>query len=308
MEQQDLHNDNNTFLAKWLAGELSDDTLKTLVSEDDFNAYLKLKRGIEAHARLEAPIDESFSKISNRIGEKKPKVRKLNTNTWFIGIAASIVLFFGLFFTLGDDVTTIATNYGEHKTITLLDGSEVILNSKSTLTYNEEDWLSNRRLTLEGEAYFKVEKGSTFTVVTNNGDVKVLGTQFNVNSVSDLFEVVCFEGKVSVQSKGETQILLPTYSVRRINGHAFETWETLETNPTWIDGESTFRSVPISYVISALESQYDVVINAKDIDQTIIYTGSFTHTDLDTALKTVFKSLQIRYVEKEKGNIYLSIK
>ncbi|WP_298904093.1 FecR family protein [uncultured Psychroserpens sp.] len=308
MEQQDLHNDNETFLAKWLAGELSNDVLKALVTEEEFNSYLKLKKGIETHERLEGSIDDSFANISDRISQKHTKVRQLNTNSWFIGIAASIVLFFGLFFTLGDDVKTIETNYGEYKTVALLDGSEVILNSKSTLTYNEDDWASNRTLTLDGEAYFKVKKGSTFTVVTTNGEVKVLGTQFNVNSVSDLFEVVCFEGKVSVLSKGETHVLLPTYSVRRINGHGLETWETSEADPTWIHGESTFKSVPLNYVISALESQFNVVIEAKNIDKTIIYTGSFTHSDLDTALKTVFKSLQIRYVEKEKGNIYLSTK
>ena len=213
-----------------------------------------------------------------------------------------------MFFILGDDIVTIETNYGEQKTIVLLDGSEVILNSKSTLTYDEDDWENNRILNLKGEGYFKVRKGSTFTVVTDNGDVKVLGTQFNVNSLNDLFEVSCFEGKVSVTSKAENYILLPTNSVRRINGFDVEQWKTLDVNPSWINGESTFKSVPLKYVITSIESQYNIKIESKEINSNLIYTGSFTHKDLDIALKTVFNSLQIRYIEKEKGNIYLSSK
>ncbi|WP_298761148.1 FecR family protein [uncultured Psychroserpens sp.] len=308
MKEQDLHNEKDTFLAKWLEGKITDGDLKALVTVAEYNSYMKIKKGIETYEALEASTEASFEKITDHISKKKGNVRKLHTNSWFIGIAASIVLFFGLFSLLGDDIVTIKTNYGEYKTIALLDGSEVILNSKSTLTYNEDEWASDRSLHLVGEAYFKVEKGNTFTVHTENGAVKVLGTQFNVNSISDLFEVVCFEGKVSVQSKDENYILLPTHSVRRINGHSIEKWETFETDPTWIHGESTFKSVPLKYVISALESRYDINIEAKDIDQTVVYTGSFTHNDLDTALKTVFKSLQIRYVEEDNRNIYLSIK
>nr|WP_321236883.1 FecR family protein [uncultured Psychroserpens sp.] len=308
MKEQHLNNENDIFLAQWLAGDLSDNELKILVSKADFQSFLKIRKGIETYEALEASTEASFAKIQEKISNKPSKVRKLYTNTWLIGVAASIVLFFGLFSIIGDEMVIIETNFGEQKTIALLDGSEVMLNSKSTLTYNEDEWKENRSLSLDGEAYFKVKKGSTFTVTTQNGDVKVLGTQFNVNSVSDLFEVVCYEGKVSVHTKAEDYILLPSNSVRRINGHAIEKWETSAINPTWIEGESSFKSVPLPYVISALESQYDIAIDATHVDQTLIYTGSFTHNDLDTALKTVFKSLQIGYTEKEKRNIYLSTK
>jgi ferric-dicitrate binding protein FerR (iron transport regulator) len=306
MKNEASHNTNETFLAQWLEGELSDFELKELVSDSDYKSFLKIRKGLEVYDQLEASTDASYAKIQEQINQHKGKVRRLHVNTWLIGIAASVVLFFGLFSILGDDLVTIETNFGEQKTVALLDGSEVILNSKSTLIYNEDSWKNNRTLRLNGEAYFKVKKGSTFTVVTDNGDVQVLGTQFNVNSVSDLFEVVCFEGKVSVRTNNEEHILLPSNSVRRINGNAIEKWSIGDANPSWIDGESSFRSVPLKYVISALESQYSIDINSDAIDDNVIYTGSFTHKNLNTALMTVFKSLQIQYVEKEKGNIYLS--
>jgi ferric-dicitrate binding protein FerR (iron transport regulator) len=310
MKEQDLHNDKDTFLAKWLEGELSDDTLKTLVSLEDYNSFVKLRKGIQTYDALESSTDTSFVKIKDHISSSNnnTKVKPLNSRVWLMSIAASVVLLFGIFFILDDGIITIETNYGEQRTISLLDGSEVILNSKSTLAYNEDDWENNRSLNLKGEGYFKVKKGSTFTVVTDNGDVKVLGTQFNVNSLSDLFEVSCFEGKVSVSTKAENYILMPTNTVRRINGFDVEQLKTKDIDPSWIHGESSFKSVPLKYVIKNLEAQYNIEINSKDINSDIIYTGSFTHKDLDTALKTVFKSLQIRFIEKEKGNIYLSTK
>ncbi|MGB3606869.1 FecR domain-containing protein, partial [Psychroserpens sp.] len=73
-------------------------------------------------------------------------------------------------------------------------------------------------------------------------------------------------------------------------------------------GESSFKSVPIGYVISAIEAQYGISIKYDTIDEHVIYTGSFTHSNLNLALKTVFKSLDIIYNEKEKGIIYLSQK
>lgn len=306
MEKQDLNNENDTFLAEWLAGEISDEQLKTLVSSEDYLAFLKIRKGIETIGALEAPVDESFERLKSRMNQKRGVVRSLQPLRWAAGIAASIIVLFGVFTFLDDNVVTFNTNYGEQQTIALLDGSQVILNAKSTLSYNEDDWSSNRSLELNGEAYFKVEKGSTFTVNTENGSVTVLGTQFDVNTFSDYFEVTCYEGKVRVESLNETYVLVPGQTVRRINGDPADQWESNVIAPSWIAGESSFKSVPIEYVISTLESQYDVTIHAENIDDSIIYTGSFTHEDLDVALQTVFRSLNLNYIEKEKGNIYLS--
>ena len=315
MKEQNSHNDNEVFLAKWLAGELSDQALESLVSETEYISFLKLRKGVQTLEALDVPKDHSLNTIKNRVSTKlkqpyldQEKVKSLNAQRWILGIAASVILLFGLFFSLDDDMVTITTNFGEQRTVVLLDGSEVILNSKSTLVYDRDNWEDNRKLDLKGEGYFKVKKGSTFTVVTDNGDVNVLGTQFNVNSMNDLFEVVCFEGKVSVLTKKEKYTLLPAHTVRRINGFEAEQWETRAVNPTWINGESTFKSVPLKYVIESLEAQYNIIIHAKRVNTDLIYTGSFTHKDLNTALKTIFNSLQIRYIEKEKGNIYLSTK
>ncbi|MBO6607116.1 FecR family protein [Psychroserpens sp.] len=306
MIKQDSHNENNRFLAQWLAGDISDEQLKSLVSSEEFTAYTKIRKGLETIEALDAPIDSSLEQIKARMANNGGVVRSLQPLRWVVGVAASIIVLFGMFTFLNNDTVSFNTNFGEQQTIALLDGSEVILNAKSTLSYNEDEWTSNRSIELDGEAYFKVEKGSTFTVNTDNGSVTVLGTEFDVNAFKDYFEVTCYEGKVRVESLNESFILVPGQTVRRINGDSANQWESTVGAPSWINGESSFKSVPITYVIATLESQYDITINSEGIDDSIIYTGSFTHGDLDVALQTVFRSLDLNYIEKEKGNIYLS--
>jgi ferric-dicitrate binding protein FerR (iron transport regulator) len=305
MENSNLNNNEDTFLAQWLEGKLSDAELKNRVGEIEYSAYLKLRKGIEVSEQLNTSSDETFNKIQEKINNKNTKVRKLNPYNWGIGVAASVILLFGLFSIFSNNTTIIETGFGETKTIALLDGSEVILNSKSTITYNEDDWKEKRTLTLDGEAYFKVKKGEVFTVITNNGSVKVLGTQFNVNASNDLFDVVCYEGKVGVKTLESDHILLPTNGVRKINGNPIESLVTNLLKPTWIDGESTFKSVPIKYVISELEEQYNIEFDASAINGTTIFSGSFPHKNLKVALKTVFEPLNITYTEKENRNIKL---
>ncbi|MGB0981055.1 MAG: FecR family protein [Winogradskyella sp.] len=307
MKKEFSHNDSDIFLAQWLEGELSDNDLKNLISEDDFSAYLKLRKGMDVAEKLNAPVTDSFAKIKNRIENKKQKVKPLYTN-WTIGVAASIVLLFGLFTIFGNKTITTETGFGESKSIVLLDGSEVILNSKSKITYNEDNWKENRTLQLEGEAYFKVAKGETFTVQTGNGSVTVLGTQFNVNSTQDFFDVVCYEGKVSVKTSENYSVLLPNNTVRSVKGYPVVTSKNLDKKPTWIDGESTFKSVPLRYVIKALENQYNITFNAEAINKTDVFTGSFPNNNLNIALKTVFETLSISYYENENRNIKLRYK
>ena len=70
------------------------------------------------YGKLEKPIDVSFEQIKNRI-ENNKKVRKINRN-WYVSIAASIILFVGLYGILGDDSVLEQSNFGEQRTINLV--------------------------------------------------------------------------------------------------------------------------------------------------------------------------------------------
>ena len=306
MGNQDLHTENEFYLAQWLDGKLTDEELRKFVPEDDFLAYQELRKGITVYEDLEQPIDASYQQLKDIIEfGKRRKVRKLYIS-WAASIAASVILFFGLFTMLNGGSITLQTAISEQITFTLPDGSEFTLNANSNIRYRKKDWNTNRMIYLNGEAFFNVEKGSTFIVSTENGKVQVLGTQFNVNSNLDYFEISCFEGSVkAMPDGGEEYILTPGNTFRRIDGHPNEAWEFSKDSPSWMDGESSFKSVPLKYVISAFEKQYDLKFDSEKIDDSLLFTGSFGHDDIEVALASVFNAMQIGYNDGLDGVIVL---
>ena len=299
------NNKEEYFLAKWLEGEIADQDLKLLVSTNDYLSFLELRNGINNYELLEQPLNTSLTKIKNRIAFKKKNTTNKTSYRWTLSIAATLAILFGLFFLMAPNEINHTTAFGEQKTIELPDGSLATMNSKSGINFNPNSWVTNRVLNLTGEAYFKVKKGSQFTVNTTNGNISVLGTEFNVKTTDNFFEVVCFEGKVKVNNDHKEFILTSGKSVRKINKNLEEEYFTTNNFPAWTTGESKFMSVPLEFVIQSLEKQYNLVIQSNEVDLTRIYTGSFTHQDLDIALASVFKTMNIKYLKKENGIISL---
>ncbi|MDC8004785.1 FecR domain-containing protein [Aureisphaera galaxeae] len=303
MEKSHLNNEQEVYLAKWMAGEISDAELAEHISEEDFTFYKKLRLGTEL---LRTPGTDTFSAIQEKItSQQKAKPLPRKYIRWTMAAAASLVMLFAGYWYVMNGDTTISTTFSEQKTIALLDNSEVILNAKTQLSYEERSWENNREVHLDGEAYFKVEKGSTFSVITENGSVQVLGTQFNVKTTLDYFEVTCYEGMVEVRNGGKAKVLLPGMTVRRINGHPLEDGRSSQEQPSWIHGESSFKSVPLTYVLAELENQYSLTFDTKAIDDSARFTGSFGHDNKEVALSTVFNAMRIEYSYNDQKVVVL---
>ena len=289
------------FLARWVSGELSEEELKAFKKHPEYQYYAKIMAGADALDLKTYDVEKELialkSKRENTTNKKKKgTVIKLLP---YVAVAASIAIIFGIFlFGSKDD---FATQYGETLTVQLPDGSEMILNAKSKASFDKDNWKNTRLVSLEGEAFFKVTKGSKFTVSTKNGEVSVLGTQFNVQSHNALFEVNCYEGKVSVVNKNYTEILTAGKAYRNY-GNTPENWTFTGAEPTWLSNTSSFRSIPLKYVFKELEEQYNIQINSSNIDLTTIYTGTFPNNDKEVALRTVFSTLGMDYTISEDGN------
>ena len=297
--------ENEKEILKWLNNELSSEEIKDLKQSENLQTLEKI-----AHyaSQLETPkVDaqaalEAF-KIRNH-SKKKTKVRTLNFKAFYRVAAILVVMLTSGYFLFSNNVKSFETQIAQTKTVTLPDNSEVILNSATKLSFNEKKWADERVLTLEGEAYFKVQKGQTFSVNTTSGVVTVLGTQFNVKERKNYFEVNCYEGLVSVTYHNETIKLPPGKTFRVING-AIENVEDFDTqNPSWIQQESSFNKIPLNQVIAELERQYDIKIKIKDVDTSKLFTGSFTHSDKEIALKAVTIPLQLSYSTEGKNIIF----
>ena len=61
----------------------------------------------------------------------------------------------------------------------------------------------------------------------------------------------------------------------------------------------------MNYVILELEKQYNIEIDASKIDESIIFTGSFSNKDLKLALASVFKTMNIHYIKDKNGVLIL---
>ncbi len=294
--------DINDFLAKWAADELSHEEKEAFKKTEDYKYYQAILEGTEL---LEVPTydSEDFFAAVQRKKSNEKKVVRLVPN-WAYAVAASVAVIFGYFF-LFDNTVNHTTGFGEQLVITLPDDSEVILNAKSSLEYDKDDWEEGERnVSLDGEAFFKVEKGSDFVVDADDGKVAVLGTQFTVNTNSDVFEVICYEGRVKVTKAPLDKVIIAGEAVRMVES-TIESWNVDAQAPSWMSGESSFSNAPIHQVIKALENQYNISFKSQDIDPDLRFTGSFTHNNLEIALRSVFESMEIKFTFIDKITIDL---
>jgi len=294
MDTHDPNHDKETFLADWLAGKLTDVQLQQRVSAEDFSAYQKLRQSLESLQVSDPDLQNNFDAIKEKRQSKNTVTRKKTIPIYrYSAIAAALFLLIGLY-NLFVFSNSVATDYGKTARIQLSDGSQVALNAKSEVSF-PTFFKCNRTLKLNGEAFFEVTRGSTFTVKTGHGNVTVLGTKFNVVSRPGYFEVVCLEGKVKVVSSQQSLILAVGEAVR-FYGNQSETWtEIYPKHPLWMAGESGFKKAPLFFVLAQLEQQYHYSVQYPKQFAPIKFTGSFPNRDLDTALQSICAPLNLKY-------------
>ncbi len=296
MKKEDL-------IIKWLDNNLNEEELRAFKKLDASSAFMKIDEVAQNYAAPSFDQDGVFAKIN----EEKNRIQKTPWTRYVSGIAAALVVSLGLYFALFNttpNTTHIAEN-ANHVEFVLPDASEVLLNAGSQIVYNEEDWSSKRELTLNGEAFFKVATGTTFTVATQHGDVTVLGTQFTVNARENYFEVVCYEGVVAVKTNKETLNLSAGNSYKSYNGQNFNGTVT-QSQPSWVDAKTIFKSVPYFAAVNELERQYDIKVTFDPDLENTLFTGSFTHENLETALEAITIPLNLSYDMKGKNVVLKS--
>ena len=296
----------NYFLAKWLNKEITEAELLKYISDDELRSYKKI---VATTSLLEAPkynAEEALLKL--KCVPKKSKVRKLNFSSQFYKVAAVLALLLTSYYFISNKRTSYSTQLAEKINFELPDNSKVNLNADSEITFKTKNWESKRELNLKGEAYFNVKKGSKFTVNTSLGSVSVLGTHFNVLARNAYFEVFCYEGLVSVQYKNET-IKVPAGSTFKVLNSKSEFSDgIIETNPSWLQNNSSFKSVPYSYVIKEIERQYNIEVTYDKSYEDTLFTGTFTHTNLNTALKAICIPLNFNFTIFSKNKVSIKMK
>ena len=276
----------------------------------DINALI-----CEQASQLSVPLglskEAAFERLMQRIdsGEKTAKIIKPKFGYWAIGLAASLLLLFGAYWTTIRDVQTEAiAGRAEQKVIILPDGSKVSLNAGSQIAYSQNHFTKKRDLSLTGQAFFEVKKGSHFQINTPNGKVEILGTSLDVMSRNKAFKVTCLTGKVKVTSDKSTEVILPGESVeKQSNGLVKRTEADAEKLSAWRTGEFHYHNAQLISIFAEIERQFNVSVEGVGLE-TRNFTGWFPNKNLQVALDLVCIPMGLRYeiennkvVVKDKG-------
>lgn len=214
-------------------------------------------------------------------------------------------------------VHTVSTGFSEKKTISLSDGSEIILASGSVLTY-KENWLQQptQQVTLQkGEAYFSIQSSEDgnpaiphFEVETEDGTTSVMGTRFTVSTYGTGTQVVLEEGEVRVtvsrveESEPLTTILAPG---------EMATWkkdqseiEMRKVNPrvytSWTSNQLFFDDTPLSNLVHRIERTYGVNVEIIDPELTDMkLSGAVDFHSLEALIEAVSDVLNISITQSD---------
>jgi ferric-dicitrate binding protein FerR (iron transport regulator) len=288
--------DKDALIKKWLLDELSDVEKTAFDALDDSQFNKKIIEDAQFFKASKVTQVSDFKSLKNRYdNENKKVVRRINWIQPLLKIAGVAVILVGLYAVFfNNSLTEIQTLASEKINIELPDHSKVILNASSSIAYNKKNWDNNRHLKLDGEAYFKVAKGKTFDIITSDGVVTVVGTQFNVKQRQNYFEVKCFEGIVKVVSGNIERRLLAGETYQIIN-HKFKEGKISAVKSNWITNMSVFDAVPIKEVFAELERQYNVKLTLRQINPKRLFTGGFTHDNIENALISITQPMNMTY-------------
>lgn len=208
----------------------------------------------------------------------------------------------------------VVAQRGQKSSITLPDGSQVMLNSASSISYSSDYNVTNRDVYLWGEAYFDVADNQNipFIVHTQEMSVRALGTKFNVKAYSDEDFVVAtlVEGSILADANGHGYTLSPYQEVMydRTAGTAslYPVPECQHAIP-WIRDEILFDNDSLQEVAVILERMYNVnIVFDDDHIKGFTYTGLVRNNSLQNVLDLISGTSPVDYVIKDGSIRFMS--
>jgi transmembrane sensor len=326
--------DFNKLLEKYLEGSCSPD------EEIQVSEWVEKQNQREIVEMSETEKHETEKRIWSNIKSKTftDKQTLSKTPQYFrlfgYAAAASIALFALLFWyqqsssksflnseTLGNKTDVEIKNTSDKKQdVRLEDGSLVILEPQSTLSYHGHFGDKVRRVYLQGTAFFNIKRDTTkpFLVHTNNITTEVLGTSFKIttNEKNNEIEVAVLTGKVLIYENQKSEahnkrsvLLTPNQKVRYKQSDAQLTPEIVES-PVLIGSKPTkpdliFEDAPLPRVVDSLKRMYnlDIIIANNDLKKCLL-TADLNDLTMLTQLDLVCKSINAHY---EMRGIYIFI-
>jgi len=205
---------------------------------------------------------------------------------------------------------TLRVPVGGEYSLTLADGTRVILNSDSEIKYPIAFGKKNRKVFLKGEAYFAVahNKKKPFIVDVNEAEIEVLGTEFNISAYEDEKEMytTLVNGSVRFTSteSNESQILTPNHQIEYNKETKTSTMKEVDVYEfiAWKDGSFVFKSLRLEKILRQLRRWYDfkVVYHDEELKDYRFRGVISRDMNLTEVMKMIEESAGVKIIVKEK--------
>jgi ferric-dicitrate binding protein FerR (iron transport regulator) len=308
------------FLARYFAREtnpVEDAVIEKWAADNisNYEQFHEAKQAWNQSFRLNTPefsSDQSFHKVSDFIYQENQRSK---SNKWRFRFAAAIALMIltsALLYiiqTNQNGFVTQTTAFGERLEVKLSDGSLVILNVGSSITYPKHFDDDIREVVLSGEAFFKVKRDESkpFIIQSAGLQTKVLGTSFNIEAYEGQKQIVTVAtGKVSVSTSDAKVFLEPHQQAIFENEHLSKSKADLNDVLAWQTGTMNFKNTSLEQVLVELERWYymDITIKNSSIAN-CVFTGQFKNEKLLNVLEVLKEALGISY-EVKSNRIYIN--
>ncbi len=251
--------------------------------------------------------DQVWSEMEKKLETQSSVETKVIFYPWMkLAVAAVIVLLIGIPVFMQLYTKTIHVPSGKHSHIVLPDDSEISLNAQSTASYKPLMWKFSRKIKFEGEAYFTVQPGKKFNVISDNGSTLVLGTRFNIYARDSDYQVTCISGQVKVMENiNNKDVILHKGQKAVLNMAgilAIQTNINTEQTLSWLNNKFSFTSVSLSKVFKEIGRQYGVIITFPEEIKNNSYTGTFNKSpSVDYVLNLVCKPFGLNFIRKSEN-------
>lgn len=261
----------------------------------------------------EEEIDANWIVLESKISQNAHRNFWSQEKKYAIAASISLILFSALsiWFLLYEKSVEYTTKFGEIRNLVLPDSSRVTLNANSTLTYNPSSFSGQeRKIFLKGEAFFEIVKKNAphpikFVVITQDAQVEVLGTEFNVNERRGKTRVVLNSGKVKLNiSHDQNAILKPGEMAEYSKENQNLTLQQVdpELHSAWRKQKLRFDDTSLLELAEIIEDNFGlkVVIKNQDLRHRKI-TGEISAENVNVILTAVSKLFKIQI--RRSGNI-----
>ena len=244
-----------------------------------------------------------------------------------VGAILGSVMYFSMlpsgekeFFEGYEQVKTVTTKTGENKTINFKNGTQIVLNSNTTLSYSQAQ--SDRKpikITMDGQAYYVSESKSeqpTFVVKTPDGLIKDIGTEFLVSTEEDFSRVVVQEGKVQIITRNHSKQSkrINSSSGKMIEFNGSEILLDKMVNPSfytsWATESIRFNETTLKEFAEFIEKRF--VVNVQIRDSTTLdikIDGGIYFRSLEDLVESVSEVANVPLSQSKDGRtIYIGNK